>query len=84
MGKKSAQHKKKPPPKSGGIVELLGLEPRKTEPESVVLPLHHSSKLVKRGNRCANVIKIHYLGKKVEKKLYFCFLKLDMRQNKTT
>ena len=26
-----------------GLVELLGFEPRQTEPKSVVLPLHHSS-----------------------------------------
>jgi hypothetical protein len=25
------------------FVELLGFEPRQTEPKSVVLPLHHSS-----------------------------------------
>lgn len=28
---------------SAGFVELLGFEPRQTEPKSVVLPLHHSS-----------------------------------------
>ena len=29
------------------FVELLGFEPRQTEPKSVVLPLHHSSITVK-------------------------------------
>lgn len=28
------------------FVELLGFEPRQTEPKSVVLPLHHSSILI--------------------------------------
>ena len=30
-------------PRIAGLVELLGFEPRQTEPKSVVLPLHHSS-----------------------------------------
>ena len=30
--------------KAGTFVELPGFEPRQTESESVVLPLHHSSK----------------------------------------
>ena len=30
-------------PHLAGLVELLGFEPRQTEPKSVVLPLHHSS-----------------------------------------
>ena len=30
-------------PQLAGFVELLGFEPRQTEPKSVVLPLHHSS-----------------------------------------
>jgi hypothetical protein len=29
--------------KNLAFVELLGFEPRQTEPKSVVLPLHHSS-----------------------------------------
>ena len=34
---------KKSPVRGGEFVELLGFEPRQTEPKSVVLPLHHSS-----------------------------------------
>jgi hypothetical protein len=36
---------KKPLDKVEGffVVELLGFEPRQTEPKSVVLPLHHNS-----------------------------------------
>ena len=42
-----AQTKRLPPPWSQPVfkeVGLLGFEPRKTGPESVVLPLHHSPK----------------------------------------
>ena len=41
-------------------VDPLGLEPRKTEPESVVLPLHHGSMAEK--VMFATPIKRHYKG----------------------
>lgn len=37
------REKNKKPEKNLAFVELLGFEPRQTEPKSVVLPLHHSS-----------------------------------------
>ncbi len=58
--------KQKIPLVAGFIVGLLGLEPRKTAPKTVVLPLHHRPDLL---NASANLEQILFYTNNYTKKL---------------
>ena len=53
---------------AGFFVGLLGLEPRKTAPKTVVLPLHHRPILL---NASANLAQILFYTSKFHKKILF-------------
>ena len=65
---------KKSPQQETFFVAEPGLEPRQTEPESVVLPLHNSAKNERSFSKAdAKVLLFFYISKKIFKKMHFFF-----------
>ena len=65
----------------GFFVGLLGLEPRKTAPKTVVLPLHHRPAVRFSECKFSTNFKLHKFFRQIYSKKMKIFLKKSIKQN---